>query len=147
MLFGESDEIEAALVGQDFQIPNNQKNEESDKACRYLLELHVEMPGVIYEPSNRIIFPLSSKTQLTYKFNIFPTAEHLKKGTLWVNLIFQEELDQNLEKIPLFAIPLTIQMRLFLGIAAQQARILLLVFIVINSAFLILLTRFQKKPK
>lgn len=92
--------------------------------CGISLEVWIDGEGLIAEPGNMIIKPYLNAKSQEIKFKIFPLDGRLISGTIWINMVFPGDKSSALERIPIFAIPFTIQVNSLLGLSGWNIRIL-----------------------
>ena len=110
----------------------------SSGSCTVSLEARIEMKGVLLEPVNRRIESyLNDQTQM-FMFKITPLATYLEKGTIWIYVVTPNEKDARLERIPLLAIPFSIQVESLFKIPPKIIRIfaILLISLILLLLFL-----------
>ncbi len=99
-------------------------NSSSEIGCTYTVELLLEMEDALIEPNNRLIqLVADSKSQL-FVFEVQPVKyERRKAGELWIYWNSTSPGTQAANRLPLFVIPVEIEIRSLFGIPLIWLRI------------------------
>lgn len=92
--------------------------------CKRALEMHLDMGDVSVEPKDRLIQPLTDGEEQIFIFDIQPLVyQRTKTGDLWIYLNSTTLVHQGDNRLPLFVIPLKIELRSLLGIPLLWLRL------------------------
>ena len=135
--YKESGEIIVIFEKLNFDTGKSVKSKSSG-SCTVSLEVRIEIKGMLLEPVNRSIEPyLNDQTQM-FMFKITPLVTQLEKGIIWIYVVTPNEKDARLERIPLLAIPFSIQVESLFKIPPKIIRIfaILLISLILLLLFL-----------
>jgi len=136
--YKESGEILIIFEKLNYDTGKSVKANSSGK-CTVSLEVRIEMKGVLLEPVNRRIESyLNDQTQM-FMFKITPLATYLEKGTIWIYVVTPNEKNARLERIPLLAIPFSIQIESLFEIPPKIIRIIAISLVSLILFFVFLL--------
>lgn len=120
--FDESGEILVSIEKPDIDEKEN-NTDRSLGSCVVSLEVWIDGKGMLVEPGNRIVESFMNNQTQRFKFEIIPLTGQVTKGSIWIYAVISEERGAGLERIPLFAIPFTIQVQSLSGIPSRIIRI------------------------
>jgi len=100
--------------------------ETSDDLAQLINDLAIKMVlktnTAMIEPGEEIIQPLEKVSKQIIRFEILPRGVgKLWDGLLWIYMLIPSESSGSFEAIPLFAVPLEIEMRSFFGMPINAA--------------------------
>jgi hypothetical protein len=92
--------------------------------CRRALEMHLDMGDVSVEPKDRLIQPLTDIEDQFFIYEIQPIVhKRTRTGDLWIYLNSTTPDNQGVNRLPLFVIPIEIELRSLLGIPLLWLRL------------------------
>lgn len=74
----------------------------------YLLEAHLEIPGMQVKPGDSILQPVNSSTDLVYSWEIQAEESGVYQATLWIYLLVPVNGNQQMDRRPVQALPFEI---------------------------------------
>lgn len=105
--------------------------------CEYAFEINLEMGAALIEPNDRLIQPLADSEDQHFIFEIQPVDfEQIKMGDLWIYLNSTTPDSLGVNRLPLFVIPVEIELRSLLGISLIWLR-----FISLIAVFILLVVK------
>jgi len=121
---GESGEVQVDIDKAEFVEISNIKDNELD-TCGLSLEVWINGADIVAEPGDKIITPFLNVRTQTIKFDLFPKHGQKINSTIWISAIFPVDNKMIMERIPIFAVPLIIQVHSLFGLSTGSLRILL----------------------
>ncbi len=107
-------------------------------SCELSFEVFLDMPHVSINPGSHLIQPLTDNTDQVFRFEMrTQTTSKDMKGSLWVYMISTQD-GQEIDRVPLFIIPINIGARTFLGISLPWVRMSAMIGMVIVVVFMII---------
>ena len=92
-------------------------NSSSEIECTYAVELLLEMEDALIEPNDRLIQPVADSKSQLFVFEIQPVKYELKKsGDLWIYWNSTSSGTQAINRLPIYVIPVKIELRSLFGI-------------------------------
>jgi hypothetical protein len=99
-------------------------NSSSEIGCTYNVELLLEMEDALIKPNNRLIQPVADSKSQLFIFEVQPVKyERRKAGELWIYWNSTSPGTQAANRLPLFVIPVEIEIRSIFGIPSIWVRI------------------------
>jgi hypothetical protein len=99
-------------------------NSSSEIGCTYNVELLLEMEDALIKPNNRLIQPVADSKSQLFIFEVQPVKyERRKAGELWIYWNSTSPGTQAANRLPLFVIPVEIEIRSLFGIPSIWVRI------------------------
>ena len=120
---GESGVVLVIIEETDLNEINKNKDDEL-LPCGISLEVWINDADVVAEPGDKIILPFLNVRSQTFRIDVFPKSNQEIKGTVWISAIFPGDNSMSLERIPIFAVPLVIQVHSLFGLSIVSIRII-----------------------
>jgi hypothetical protein len=107
----------------------------SDETCTLALETHIAVNNLRSEPGNVIIQPFVGADRQSFVFTISPLGSGTLSGKLWVYADLHDALTGADQSLPLFSIPLKMQVWTIFGQPPVLVRYVSLLALLILLAF------------
>jgi hypothetical protein len=139
--FQEFGELSLSVIKPIKESVNNQNN--SPRTCELTIEVWIDIKNIIIEPGARSYQAFLDSQPQRFIFNIKSLINQPISGNVWIFANITDQKNNSIDRIPLFAIPLTIRNESFLGFSPDAVRNFSLFLILISILYLMVFNKMK----
>ncbi len=141
----------SGVVQVEIEKAENEKHKKDSanetETCGISLEVWIDGVGVVAEPGTKILKPYLDVPSQKIKLDLFPVADQLIKGTIWISAVFKGKNQMILERIPIIAVPVNIKVHSLFGSSIKHVRNLSICLITLSLLLSLFLLNVEKKRR
>ena len=108
------------------------ENDRESNLCNLTLEVKLDIDNLLVSPGDRIIDPFTGQDSQTFNFNITPYGSGVAEGELWISADIYDGSGIYQTHVPLFVIPLEIEIVSIIGLPPTIVRYICLFALMIQ---------------